>query len=495
MNNPIRLSYYKNLFAIVLFLLAAFKSNAQNTASISGNIENPAATSVQLVLDSLYLGKNIHTQESILNNGHFQFTILLSEMRTVELVADNHRFKIFVEPGIDLKLNIKDTLITFTGAGAEQNNFLSSFYNNFKKEYDDSLVQQEMLNKGVDAFEIALFDSRKKQKDFFNNHADKAKFSIAFNNYMQNIIAYNYWYRLLSFPITNASVSAKILTVNTIPKIMFDDFDKVKVSNDDAMNADTYRKFLKYYIVYFTSERNGFKKFTDLSLSADKKSALAKEKLTGIAYKYWLSQFLVDECGKLTPNATKKLFADLTAADKQNAYTKAVNTVCGERMKMKEEPMPAAKSDKSSGESATAKKDDFHFTDLKGKQVSLSDFKGKVVYIDFWASWCGPCRKMMPLSKQLHAQLSEKQKKKIVFLYVSIDADLASWKKGINDLGVEGVNVISPGNWQSKACAYFQLNSIPRYMIMDKKGEIVDHNAPRPSDQSVMNKLLKLADE
>ena len=91
--------------------------------------------------------------------------------------------------------------------------------------------------------------------------------------------------------------------------------------------------------------------------------------------------------------------------------------------------------------------------------------------------------------------LDGKQKKKIVFLYISIDADPASWKKGINDLGIEGVNVNSAGNWNSKVCAYFQINSIPRYMIMNKKGDIVEYNAPRPADPSVLDKLLKYADE
>jgi len=63
-----------------------------------------------------------------------------------------------------------------------------------------------------------------------------------------------------------------------------------------------------------------------------------------------------------------------------------------------------------------------------------------------------------------------------------------------NDLGLQGTLVISPGNWSSKICSYFQINSIPRYMIMDKKGNIVDYNAKRPADPSVLDDLLKLAD-
>ncbi len=484
--------FYKNLFYSLTFIfsIAFFTNNAQSVATIRGTIDNTSLTTIQIATDRLYLGKGIEIDTIQLTNGKFEYTTQLSQPRLVEFVAGEMSQTIFVEPGNSLELEIKNKTILFSGAGAEQNTFLKSFYTTFQNDFVDTLMQQKMLSTGVDAFEMALFESTKKQNAYLKNFADKDKFTSAFTAYMQNTINYHYWAALLAYPIINANISAKILTVNALPQIMFDGFDKVKVNNDDAINTESYRQFLKYYVIYFTSKNNGFNKFTDFSISADRKLMFAKEKLTGTAFNYWLAQFLVDECGRLSPYYTKKLFNDLSEADKQNVYTKAVNNVCGERMAMKEEKKKEEKQVAS-----TRKKDDFSFTDVNGKKVTLSDFNGKVVYIDFWASWCGPCRKNMPFSKQLHAQLTDKQKKKIVFLYISIDEDLAAWKKGINDLGIEGVNVISPGNWKSPACEYFQISGIPRYMIMDKKGEIVDFNAARPSDNAVLTKLLKLAEE
>ena len=101
----------------------------------------------------------------------------------------------------------------------------------------------------------------------------------------------------------------------------------------------------------------------------------------------------------------------------------------------------------------------------------------------------------MPASKRLHDQLTEKQRKSIVFLYISIDGVKENWTKAMQDIGMQGVNVISPGNWSSPACIYYQINSIPRYMIMDKKGDIVDLNAPRPDDPDLLNRLLRLSEE
>ena len=119
--------------------------------------------------------------------------------------------------------------------------------------------------------------------------------------------------------------------------------------------------------------------------------------------------------------------------------------------------------------------------------------KGKVLYVDFWASWCGPCRQQFPYSKELHKKLNDKQKKQIEFIYISIDDDETRWKKGIEDNELDnGIMLLSPGGWKSDACKYFQINSIPRYMIIDKKGNIVNINAPRPSDENILDELLKL---
>jgi len=102
---------------------------------------------------------------------------------------------------------------------------------------------------------------------------------------------------------------------------------------------------------------------------------------------------------------------------------------------------------------------------------------------------------MMPFSKQLHDSLDPKLKKKVVFLYISIDSKQESWKKAVQDMGIQGENVISPGDWNSEVCTFFQVYSIPRYMLMNAKGEIVDFNAKRPNDPALLQDLRRLAEE
>lgn len=487
----------RNKICLILsfFLLKSFAISAQNTTNISGTIENPKSTSVQLANDKLHLNKKAEIKTAVLENGKFQFSINLDHGYLLDLIDGDNKTKIYAEPGDNLLLNVKGNSVSFSGKGAEQNSFLKKFYDQFKNDFDDSVMQPKMLASTVDAFEMSIFDSRKKQSDFLKNDPDKNKFSAGFTDFMQNMISYRYWNLLFAYPIINAN-SNKGLTVNGLPTVMLDVFTKVQVNKDSALTCEPYREFLKYYVIYFTSQANGFNKFKDFNTSADRKLTLSKERLKGDAYKFWLAKFTVDECGRLSPFMTKKLFSSLKEVDKDGNYSAIVNEVCGARMAMKEDKNN--ESIVNSNETAAVKNvsaDDLDLTDVNGKHVSLSDFKGKVVYIDFWASWCGPCRAMLPYSKSMHENLTDKQKKQIVFLYISIDAEADKWKKAIQDLGIQGVNVNSPGNWNSKVCGYFQINSIPRYMIMNKKGDIVEINAKRPADPTVLDDLLKYVAE
>jgi thiol-disulfide isomerase/thioredoxin len=273
----------------------------------------------------------------------------------------------------------------------------------------------------------------------------------------------------------------------------------VQVNNEAALVNDIYKAFVYYYIVYETSRANGFNKFNDYSTAADRKVALARAKLTGEVLNTFLAQLLLDEKDHVAPFMLKQMLGTLKETDKTGKYYGFVSKACEPALQASKNQQPVAQV-KATQQQAAPKKtvgdpsDEAGLMDLNGKPFSLGSLKGKVVYIDFWASWCGPCRVMMPYSKQLHDQLTAKQKKQIEFLYISIDADTNKWKQGIKAMGIEGLNLISPGNWSSPACRYFQINSIPRYMIMDKKGNIVDYNAKRPADPAILSDLLKLVD-
>ena len=80
----------------------------------------------------------------------------------------------------------------------------------------------------------------------------------------------------------------------------------------------------------------------------------------------------------------------------------------------------------------------FKYLDINGKEVSLSDLKGKYVYIDVWATWCGPCQYELPHLKELEKKMHGK---KIVFVSISCDKDKAAWEKMVKEQGLGGVQL------------------------------------------------------
>ncbi|PVX52581.1 thiol-disulfide isomerase/thioredoxin [Balneicella halophila] len=139
--------------------------------------------------------------------------------------------------------------------------------------------------------------------------------------------------------------------------------------------------------------------------------------------------------------------------------------------------------------------DELFLKDLSGNQVTfqalLQKYKGKVIYVDFWASWCMPCREQMPKGKELHKKFKDKD---IVFLYFALNDNEEAWTKACKKLEIEENSyfVINPKT--ARFIADNKIKSIPRYFLFDKTGMLIDRNAPRPKDDNVeiiFDKYLK----
>ena len=122
----------------------------------------------------------------------------------------------------------------------------------------------------------------------------------------------------------------------------------------------------------------------------------------------------------------------------------------------------------------------FYFSDMEGSESSLEDLKGKLVYVDVWATWCGPCKREIPFLKELEEEYKNKE---IVFLSVSIDSTKEPWEKMVVDESLQGMQVFTPGAWNSELCELYNVRSIPRFMLISRDGKIIDVDAPRPSGE------------
>jgi thiol-disulfide isomerase/thioredoxin len=109
----------------------------------------------------------------------------------------------------------------------------------------------------------------------------------------------------------------------------------------------------------------------------------------------------------------------------------------------------------------------------------LKKYRGKVVYIDFWASWCIPCRAEMPNAAALKQKLKGKD---IVFLYLGYNDKTPAWEKARIQLEIEGEHYLLDEKMVKEAEEMFGINGIPHYAVIDKKGKILSRRAARPSD-------------
>ena len=140
---------------------------------------------------------------------------------------------------------------------------------------------------------------------------------------------------------------------------------------------------------------------------------------------------------------------------------------------------------------------DFDFENAKGGKTALADLKGKYVYIDVWATWCGPCIREIPSLKKVEKNFHGKN---IEFVSLSVDdgrgfkgdavAAKEAWKKMIADKELGGTQIISDNGWKSDFVQGFKINGIPRFILLDPAGNVVNADAPRPSSP----KLIELFD-
>ena len=127
---------------------------------------------------------------------------------------------------------------------------------------------------------------------------------------------------------------------------------------------------------------------------------------------------------------------------------------------------------------------DFTYPDKEGNEFSLSTFKGSLVYVDVWATWCGPCKAEIPALKTLEHDYHNNN---ITFLSVSVDTDKEAWINMLADKQLGGVQLWANG-WTEITKSY-AINGIPRFLLFDADGNVISLDAPRPSSEEIRELL------
>ncbi len=132
---------------------------------------------------------------------------------------------------------------------------------------------------------------------------------------------------------------------------------------------------------------------------------------------------------------------------------------------------------------------EFSGKDMQGNTVKLSDFRGKYVYVDVWATWCGPCIGEIPYLDSLETDFEGKN---IVFISFSIDEDHAAWMKFVPEKQLKGVQIIGEKAWESQLCKDYKIRGVPTFMFFDPEGKIISVKMTRPSDEETRKTFASL---
>jgi thiol-disulfide isomerase/thioredoxin len=443
--------------------------------------------------DDYYLSNLVSTEEK---DGlhHTKLNYLIPSDTTVSVLADGFGHKIFTLPGDEI--NIYLTKIRNTNGRQILNaKYLSPFHFNAKYE-------------GKNNYLYSLFDSLAYKTgfgSFFNriqlsvfNYQLPVFFDSVTTVYKQNLNYLNK-FNLQHHPSSNliklanseirASYIDNLLDPFTEPGKEFNlnDFPKAYLDTLNASDFDKPEYFFKttefsqaaivYDFVYrdrktfnsrdISSEDNIKRKYN--TINTRYKSQEIKEWLMTALFKFILlynHKHKIKSCDSLLSNFKSQF--------PHSKYQKFIDSCY----------------DVYSSKSSSIKLKDMlasAIVDVKGINHKIADMlENQPVFVDCWASWCVPCLKQFPFSNELE----KKYKGKIRFVYLSFDRDTTKWIEKVNTLKINENSFILTDEFKSNFAQYFKMGSIPRYIIFDKKGQIINDDAPRPNNKEALVKIL-----
>ncbi len=448
------------LIGVILTLVAfVFSCSQDTTVKISGTISNPVNDSIVIS------GPNVNKTLKLSENGEFLDTISIST-NMYTLTHGRERTSMFLKANHSLSISIDaadfDKSLIYSGKGSSDNNYLAAKTLNlsvnpvdYKSMY--SMDEGEFINhiNETKANDIAFIDSFEKNNTVLDNELKSIELKEINYKYLLSIQRYPVYYKFYAKkePKTSDLFDKDLKNIDYI-------------NNNDYVNSPSYKSLVLAH--FFNQEKLSNNIKTHFSDLLDANAPDIKKDIVSQG-KYYLSAS--SENNELLYNSFIKMSNDsIQTAELTDIFDK----------------LQLIKKGMKSPEF-------FDYENYKGGTTSLSDLRGKYLYIDVWATWCGPCIAQIPASKKMEKLYHDKN---IEFVYISIDVrdrpvyNYDKWKEMIEEKSLGGVQLFADNAWDSKFTKAFVINSIPRYLLIGPDGNIISGDAPRPSDQ----KLVELFD-
>ncbi|MEO6522081.1 MAG: TlpA disulfide reductase family protein [Mucilaginibacter sp.] len=486
----------KRLFYLLSIALTMICAHASAQVTVSGKIIRYAGRSITCHNRDRYL-----LQIPVDKIGNFKATISVD---SGYYFFDQHLF--YLEPGFNLIVDLQDSIYSFKGRGSVENTLLTKINNTLLSSlpFENGNPQKIFFLEPTEFYNsLADYQSKVSQllstqnisKFFFRTQKLKVEYTIKYieNEYLahygidldrrrQEIEALNNTKssqtreeRLNSLINANNAMRTKRLTSqqkNELNAKIWENFD---------INIEILYRFSSEYIKLVDSRLSILQKaqFTkepylrSKNLNEVKRDIVKSEIFNNYIREklfYYYTSILLK-----TGKNYDQYYNDYLSLAKDTANIAEIKQLYqSEKLLSPGSPSPK-----------------FELNDPSGKKVALDSFKGKFVYIDLWATWCGPCIEEIPALKEIQ---NKYQNKNICFVSISIDnpGDTLKWKTFITSHSLGGTQLIVENAWNSDFIKKYGVATIPRFILIDTNGNIVSANAERPSVTSLQNTLDKL---
>ena len=470
----------RTILSLILSFVFTIYADAQN-AVITGQIINSKADKVTFSylyypddwLDSRNMELSAETDE----NGRFSIELPLRGPYTmIYMECGKESTEFFTCPGSRFNINIDanhfDSSISYSGTDsvASVNRFMNSYLLTYgsSAHFYDTLRDVVVLEKPTD-YPAAVDAFIQGRVNYIRQHAKALPAS--FVDYLIASYTYSKYDFSLSYYYFHEIKKNKSYDLSNIPEENYEVVKTVPADfNDKYISILSYRNYVTDY--YSSQMSAGAIEIKDTTLSStEKEHKLADEHMPPATLEYIYAYDITTKISYRKYSQSKTEYEKYTAKFGHGLHANYLQSIL------------YLKGMLSVGQPAI----DFIITDIDGKKINLSDLKGKVVYITFWASWCGGCKMEMPHANRVQEHFKGKD---VVFVNVSIDMNKAAWQKALTKYNLQGYNMRIDGDDNELAKAY-GVRGVPYFFILDKEGRFASETTPRLSSEEKLIKLIK----